>query len=56
MLIYFAYFYAATNCDKLSGPGFYFDKKQREHTVDRLAQRIERLGYEVHLELRQATV
>ena len=27
----------------------YFDEKRREYTVDRLAQRIERLGYEVHL-------
>jgi hypothetical protein len=33
----------------------YFDKKQREHTVDRLARRLERLRYEVHLELRSAT-
>jgi transposase len=30
----------------------YFDAKQREHTVNRLAQRIARLGYAVHLELR----
>ena len=27
----------------------YCDEKRREDTVDRLAQRIERLGYEVHL-------
>jgi len=27
----------------------YFDEKRREYTVDRLAERIERLGYEVHL-------
>jgi len=27
----------------------YFDEKRREYTVDRLAQRIARLGYEVHL-------
>jgi hypothetical protein len=33
----------------------YFDEKRREHTVDRLAQRIERLGYEVHLEMRPTT-
>jgi transposase len=33
----------------------YFDEKRREHTVDRLAQRIERLGYEVHLEPRPTT-
>ena len=30
----------------------YFDAKQREHTVDRLAQRIARLEYAVHFELR----
>jgi hypothetical protein len=30
----------------------YFDKQRREHIVDCLAQRTERLGYEVHLELR----
>jgi hypothetical protein len=29
----------------------YFDEQRREHIVDRLAQRIERLGYEVHLKL-----
>jgi transposase len=34
----------------------YFDKRQREHTVDRLARRLEHLGHEVHLELRSATV
>jgi hypothetical protein len=28
-----------------------FDERQRQYTVDRLAQRIERLGYRVHLEL-----
>jgi len=33
----------------------YFDKRQREHTVDRLARGLEHLGYEVHLELRSAT-
>lgn len=33
----------------------YFDEQRREHTVDRLAQRIARLGYEVHLELRPTT-
>jgi hypothetical protein len=27
-----------------------FDGRQRHYTVDRLAQRIERLGYRVHLE------
>jgi hypothetical protein len=32
----------------------YFDKKQREHTVDRLARRLEHLRYEVHLEPRSA--
>ena len=28
----------------------YFDERRRHYTVDRLAQRIERLGYQVHLE------
>jgi len=28
----------------------YFDERRRHDTVDRLAQRIERLGYRVHLE------
>ncbi len=28
----------------------YFDERRRHYTVDRLAQRIERLGYRVHLE------
>src|SRR6266568_6805168 len=28
----------------------YFDARRRHSTVDRLAQRIERLGYRVHLE------
>jgi transposase len=32
----------------------YFDEKQREQTVDRLARRIARLGYKVHLELQSA--
>jgi transposase len=28
----------------------YFDIHQRQHVVDRLTRRIERLGYHVHLE------
>jgi transposase len=28
----------------------YCDERRRHYTVDRLAQRIERLGYRVHLE------
>jgi hypothetical protein len=27
-----------------------FDERRRHYTVDRLAQRLERLGYRVHLE------
>jgi transposase len=30
--------------------GNYFDERQRHYTVDRLASRLERLGYRVHLE------
>ena len=33
----------------------YFDEKRREHTVERLAQWIERLGYQGHLALRPTT-
>ena len=33
----------------------YFDEQRREHTVDRLAQRLARLGYTVHLERRPTT-
>jgi transposase len=33
----------------------YFDERRRHYTVDRLAQRIERLGYRVHLEPVAAT-
>jgi transposase len=33
----------------------YFDEGRRHYTVDRLAQRIERLGYHVHLEPVAAT-
>jgi len=29
----------------------YFDERRRHYIVDRLAQRIEHLGYRVHLEL-----
>jgi len=28
----------------------YFDERRRHYTVDRLARRIEHLGYRVHLE------
>ena len=34
----------------------YFDERRRHYTVDRLAQRIERLGYRVHLEPVATTV
>jgi transposase len=30
--------------------GDYFDERRRHYTVDRLASRIEHLGYRVHLE------
>jgi transposase len=33
----------------------YFDERQRHYTVDRLASRLERLGYRVHLEPVPAT-
>ena len=35
--------------------GNYFDERQRHYTVDRLASRLERLGYRVHLEPVAAT-
>ena len=35
--------------------GNYFDERQRQYTVDRLASRLERLGYRVHLEPVAAT-
>ena len=33
----------------------YFDERRRHYTVDRLARRIEHLGYRVHLELLPVT-
>ena len=33
----------------------YFDEQRRDHLVDRLTRRIQRLGYHVHLELVQTT-
>jgi hypothetical protein len=33
----------------------YFDERRRHYTVDRLAARLERLGYRVHLEPVMAT-
>jgi transposase len=33
----------------------YFDERRRHYTVDRLATRLERLGYRVHLEPVMAT-
>jgi hypothetical protein len=29
----------------------YFDERRRHHLVDRLARRLQRVGYQVHLEL-----
>jgi hypothetical protein len=35
--------------------GNYFDERRRHYTVDRLAARLERLGYRAHLEPVMAT-